>query len=159
MVSWKVIGRVCLTGCLAAPAAFLPAAPASADFEPLVKLSAPGQDARQPKTAIDADGDALIVWYRSDGTRFRVQARFLSSTGVSGPTQTLSKATVSAVDPELVMEQDGDALIVWSSNVLPARIQARTRAASGTLGPIKTLSTGEEMSFHGSHRTVPATHW
>src|SRR5437868_2215767 len=38
-------------------------------------LSASGQDAKQPKVAVDADGDAYFSWIRNDGTFDRAQTR------------------------------------------------------------------------------------
>ncbi len=37
-------------------------------------LSAPGQDAVDPGIGVDADGDAVVTWARSDGTNTRIQA-------------------------------------------------------------------------------------
>lgn len=36
-------------------------------------LSAPGQDAFQPKVAVDPPGNATIVWSRFDGSKWRVR--------------------------------------------------------------------------------------
>jgi hypothetical protein len=37
-------------------------------------LSAAGQDAGGPRVAVDADGDATVIWGRSDGVNIRIQA-------------------------------------------------------------------------------------
>jgi hypothetical protein len=43
-------------------------------LQPVHTLSEAGQDAQFPQVAMDADGRALAVWYRSDGAHLRIQA-------------------------------------------------------------------------------------
>jgi hypothetical protein len=39
-----------------------------------VTVSGAGEDASSPQVAVDADGDAIATWMRSDGTNTRIQA-------------------------------------------------------------------------------------
>jgi hypothetical protein len=118
-------------------------------------LSPADQHADQPQVAIDANGNALVVWRRGDGTGschafgcYRIQARARSAAGTLGSVQTLSVAGEDAGTPQVVIDADGDALVVWTrpdgtgacSGDDCQRIQARARAAAGTLGPLLTLS-------------------
>ena len=58
---------------------------------PVHTLSAAGGSALNPTRApIDADGDAVVVWTRLDGTPPAGQARRISAAGASGPSSTLS---------------------------------------------------------------------
>lgn len=108
---------------------------------PIETLSGPGQDATEPQVAVDASGDAVIVWYRSDGTNQRIQARALSAAGVLGPLQTLSQAGQNALNPQVAVSAGGKAVIVWQRFVEGHwRIQARTRSPGGGLSAIQTLS-------------------
>jgi hypothetical protein len=104
-------------------------------------LSDPGQYGESPRVAVDADGDAVIVWYRFDGTNYRVQARALSAADVLGPVKTVSAAGQNAIDPHVAIDTAGNALIAWQRVMIAFwRIQARTLSAAGTLGPAQTLS-------------------
>ena len=77
----------------------LDATPTWATFGVPVTLSASGQNAAKAQVAVDADGDALVVWERFDAGVLRVQARALSKTGALGPIQTLSAAGKNASVP------------------------------------------------------------
>ena len=99
-------------------------------------LSAAGHGPH-PQIASDADGDAVAVWPRSDGSNYRVQARTISAAGVLGPTRTLSAAGQDA-SPPVASDADGDAVAVWyrAGYTLEHRaIEARTISAAGVLGP------------------------
>jgi hypothetical protein len=104
-------------------------------------LSAPGQNADLPGIAMDAAGNALVVWKRYDGARDRIQARARSAAGDFGPVVTLSRAEHHAYDPEVAMTGAGDALVAWRAyDGTYYRLQARSRSAAGVLGAIQTLS-------------------
>lgn len=89
------------------------AAFAGAAFSAPVDLSAAGQRAFGPQVASDADGDAVAVWYRSDGLTRRVQARTISAAGVLGPTRNLSPAGQEAFNPQIASDADGNVVAVW----------------------------------------------
>ena len=104
-------------------------------------LSPPGQHAVDPRVALDADGDGLIVWVRSDGDNTRIQARSRSRTGVLGPVQTLSAPDRDAGEPRVAVDDDGDAVVSWiRSDATNTRAQARTRTAAGVWSGVTTLS-------------------
>ena len=48
--------------------------PAGGDFGPAETLSSDGRNAFAPQLAVDAGGGATIVWRRSDGAHWRIQA-------------------------------------------------------------------------------------
>jgi hypothetical protein len=104
---------------------------------PLQEITATGQNASLPQVGVAANGDALIVWVRSDGTTSRVQARSRSAAGVLGPVQTLSPAGVNASNPRVAVAPNGRSVIMWQ---LADRIQARARSAAGVLSAAQTLS-------------------
>ena len=107
-----------------------------------VDLSAAGQDAA-PQVAVDADGDAVFTWLRSDGTDYRIQARARSAAGTLSAVQTLSAAGQDASSPQVAVDADGDAVFTWLRfDGTNDRIQARARSAAGTLSAVQTLSAG-----------------
>lgn len=110
-------------------------------FSSIATLSAPGQDAQAPVVAIDDDGDAIVAWYRSDGSNSRVEARYRSAAGVWGPTVRLSAAGRNAYSPQVAMSDGGAGIAVWyrfdgSDN----RVQFRHRPIGGPWGPITFVS-------------------
>ena len=76
-------------------------------------LSSAGQDAGRPQVAVDADGDAVLTWLRSDGTNYRIQARARSAAGTLSAVQTVSAAGQDAFDPQVAVDADGDAVFTW----------------------------------------------
>ena len=93
------------------------------------------------QVAVDADGDAVFTWRRSDGTDYRVQARMRSAAGALSAVQTLSASGQSAVTPQVAIDPDGDAVFTWwRSDGANLRVQARARSAAGALSGVQTLS-------------------
>ncbi len=116
-------------------------------FSPTITLSAGGQDAASPAVAVGAGGDGVAVWTRFDGNNSRVQARTVSPGGGLGPIQTLSAAGSSAFSPQVAVDADGDAVVVWTRLDGSAIAQARRISAAGVLGPVLDLSPhGEDAS-------------
>lgn len=100
-------------------------------------LSRRGEDARDPAVAVDRDGDALIVWRRFDGAKWRIQARSLASDGTLGRIATLSPhAQNDASAPQVGVDQAGNFVIVWLTN---GGVWAQTRSADGVFGPLQAL--------------------
>jgi hypothetical protein len=108
-------------------------------------IVAVGHGAENPQVALDAEGDALMVWTCRDiQGNLRVQARARPAAGGLGPVQTLSAVGYSAIDPQIAVDADGDALIVWTRLASPqpaSQIQLRTRSKTGALGPIQSIGT------------------
>jgi phage terminase large subunit-like protein len=114
---------------------------------PVVLLSAAGEDALSPQVAVAPDGTATVVWVRSDGRYFLVQARRIGPTGVVGAkTENLSLSSGDSFEPQLAVARDGAATVVWkqfdgtnysirerriASNGVPAGTQAYTISAAG----------------------------
>lgn len=72
-----------------------------------------GEDATSPKIAINANGDAITVWYQSDGTQLRIWAkRFTPGTGWGVP-QIIETNTGDAFEPQIAIDADGNAIAVW----------------------------------------------
>jgi hypothetical protein len=104
-------------------------------------LSKSGQDAFGPEVGVDADGNAVFTWQRSDGVNNRVQARARAATGALSVVQNLSDPGADADLPEVAVDADGDAVFTWRRfDGANARIQARARSATGTLSAVQNVS-------------------
>ena len=105
-------------------------------------LSDPGQSAYAPQVAVDADGDAVFTWQRSDGTDTRIQARARSATGTLSAVKTLSENGRSANTPEVAVDPGGDAVFAWERVDRQGfvRIQARARSAGAPWSSVQNLS-------------------
>src|SRR5215213_7532480 len=106
-----------------------------------VDLSRDGQDAFQPRVAVDAGGDAVFGWRRSDGTNQRIQTATRTVDGNLSAVQEVSKGGQDAVDPDVAVDPGGNAVFTWTRFTGTInRVQARTLSTDGTLGSIQGLS-------------------
>jgi hypothetical protein len=132
-------------------------------------LSAPGQAAIDPELGVDQSANAVFVWRRPDGTTDcggsscdRIEARARSADGTLSSTQTISAAGGRAFLPDIAVDPNGNAVVVWTRNdgttgcppnptIQPGcvRVQARSRSAAGTLGSVQTLSAAGQDAANG----------
>ena len=111
----------------------------------IISLSATGRRAHDPQVAVDAVGNAVVVWVQGD----RVQTRSLSARGELGPAVTLSAGGAAVHYAQVAMSADGDAVFVWDrATRAKGVVQARVRSASATLGPLLTLSARGQRAIH-----------
>src|SRR5206468_1056420 len=120
-----------------------------------------------PQLAMNANGDALIVWSRNDGSGqcggpagcVRTQARYRSASGtwqppLTQPPQTLSPAGQHANHPQVGIDTSGDAVAVWErfdgstdcEGGVCRRIQAGARSASDVV-QVQTLSGAGQNAY------------
>ncbi|MCA1481753.1 hypothetical protein, partial [Bradyrhizobium sp. NBAIM08] len=112
------------------------AAPAAAtalySWTPAVQLSEAGEPAWSPDVAYSADGSAVMVWGRQDGTRWVAEAVRRNADGTLGTTRTLASSDEPLLGPRAAIDAHGNALLTWTrwdgSNW---RVQARTLPAGG----------------------------
>src|SRR4051794_520801 len=125
----------------------LPAAPALAAPRWLapVHVSLAGQKSPMPQVAVDADGDAVAVWERWNGTNYIVQAASRAAGGGWQAPVDLSAAGGSATRPQVAVDPRGDAVAVWGRwNGTDRIIQAASRAAGGGWqAPVDLSATGQ----------------
>ena len=73
-----------------------------------------GNDALQPKVAIDANGNAIAVWKQSSGGRYDLWAnRYEAGTGWGTATLLEYDDRGDATTPKVAFDGDGNALVVW----------------------------------------------
>jgi hypothetical protein len=98
-----------------------------------VDLSAAGRDAATPQVAVDQAGDVVVVWERSDGRTYAVQAASRAAGGSFEAPVQLSAPGRGAVSPQVAVDGVGNAVAAWArfdgTNYI---VQSATgRAASG----------------------------
>jgi hypothetical protein len=72
------------------------------------------QDAREADVGIDGDGDAVFVWERYDSADNLIMSRTLRENGSLDAVQTLSVLGASAQDPDIAVNEAGDAAFAWT---------------------------------------------
>ncbi len=77
-------------------------------------LSAVGRNATEPQVAVDAAGDAVVVWARSDGAHTVIQGSTGSVGGGWAPGRDISDSERSATEPQVAIDSGGRAVALWS---------------------------------------------
>jgi len=117
-----------------------------------VDLSAPGNDAEEPQVGVDPAGDAVAAWVRYDGTDDIVQAATRAAGGTWQPGVNLSAPGENGEEPQVAVDQEGDAAAAWSrSDGSDAIVQVSGYDAAGpqlrSLSIPKTGTVGAPLSF------------
>jgi Glycosyl hydrolase family 26 len=101
-----------------------------------VQLSAGGRDAADPQLALSPDGDATVLWSRTDGSNWIVQRRDLAADGTLGTTSNLSAAGRAAGEAVPAWGGDGTLAMAWKRfNGAGDVVQAATVPGSGPPPP------------------------
>lgn len=77
-------------------------------------LSESKGDAVEPQVAVAPDGTATVVWSRFDGSDSIVQARRVDALGALGAIEGLSSSGGSAVQPQVGVDAEEAATVVWT---------------------------------------------
>jgi hypothetical protein len=111
-------------------------------------LSEAGQEASEPQVAVDAVGDATVVWRRSNGSNYLVQAAVKPAGKPWETPATLSEAGQDAHAPEIAVDPAGDATVVWTrSNGSNDVVQAAVKPAGEPWAKAATVSqAGQQAS-------------
>jgi hypothetical protein len=121
--------------------------PSGGSWSTPVDLSAAGEDATNPQVTVGADGTAIAVWTRSNGTNDIVQASTRPSGGSwTTPADNLSEAGQDASAPQVSVDANGTATAVWiRDNGTNDIVQASTRPRGGPWStPVANLSEAGE---------------
>ena len=95
--------------------------------------------------AFDADGNAIAVWRKSDGTLYNIVAdRYVSGLGWQGSEIIESISTGHAYYPYIAMDTGGNALVVWHQGDSPHNDICANRYTAGSgWGTAALIETGE----------------
>lgn len=108
-------------------------------------------DAWKAQVAVDGSGNAVAVWEEHDGTHYNIWSnRFDPLAGWSTATLVETNDSGSAVSPQVVLDGDGNALVVWQQsdgvreNIWARRFVSDTGWSAATL--IETNDAGDAVS-------------
>lgn len=73
-------------------------------------------DALSPRVAVDPAGNAIAVWYKSDGTRTNIWANRYTSLGWGTPALIETDNAGDARFPEIGVDSAGNAIVVWQQS-------------------------------------------
>lgn len=108
-----------------------------------VTLSDAGDDAREPRVAAAAPGEATVVWRGWDGANDRIRAASRRAAAWSAPVA-VSAAGRDAYDPDVAAAADGTVTAVWVRwDTTNHRVQAASLAPGGFWSPPAALSRPE----------------
>lgn len=112
---------------------------------PILALSSTLYTSHSARVAVDPDGNATFVWWRPAGTTEYIHARRLPAGGTLGPTLTLTPPGYQSRRPDVAMDANGTALVVWDRHASSGEgndyvVQSRRVTSDGALGATQTLS-------------------
>ena len=74
-------------------------------------------DAQEPEIAIDSAGNAIVVWWLSDGTRTNIWAnRYAAESGWGTAAKIETDDTADAESPKVAVDSGGNAISVWKQS-------------------------------------------
>ena len=88
--------------------------PEQGEWEAATRVSQPGEEAGNPHVAIDAKGDALVVWTGQYGDQERLRAAYRSTGGSWSEPVDVSSDGEQIESPRAAVDPDGNAIAVWS---------------------------------------------
>ena len=113
-----------------------------------------------PAISIGANGDALVVWRHSDGTRDNIHAnRFDASTQTWGSAQLIeSNNFASAFNPQISVDGEGNAVAVWnqSNGTTPSIYSNRFDASTQTWGNAQLIETDDVGNAYNARISTDA---
>lgn len=103
--------------------------------------------ARRQQVALDPSGNATFVWERLDGGAYRVHARVRMADGTMAPPQSVSPENAEHPDPQVAVDDAGQATIVWEQFYPQGKraIAERVGSAAGVLSPRVEIGRGTQL--------------
>jgi hypothetical protein len=91
------------------------ARPAGGTWQPAVKISEEGETGFEPQIAAGPQGSAVAVWAQSKGSSSIVEGAARPVGSAWQPPVSVSVKGEQALDPQIAVDSEGDALAVWES--------------------------------------------
>ena len=116
-------------------------------------LSAAGRNAEAPAVAVDPQGDAAAVWYRSNGKNDIVQSSIRPAGGAWEEPVAVSEEGIGSFVPEVAFDAHGDATAIWEQEGLGVNEEviqssARIAGSGGWEKPVQLVKGGESHLPH-----------
>jgi len=124
-----------------------------------VSLSPSGRDAQAPKVAVDARGDAVVVWADVGLSSWTIQSAYRPAGGTWENTALLDSPEQGTAQPEVAMDPAGDATAAWTATGGSTgwTVRASHRTSGGVWskpvvlsGPDATGSVAPQLSLEGN---------
>lgn len=114
-------------------------------FAPPEDLSGDGPDANIPQVAVGQDGTTTVVWSRTSGATFVVQARTRPAGGAFGPTVNVSPSGRQDFVMGVATAADGATTVIWEeADGQNWTVYASTRPAGAAFGaPVQLSATAD----------------
>lgn len=123
--------------------------PPGGDWSPPTPLTAPGRKAEEPEIAIGPAGEAVAVWEAPVGFVKFVEASWRPRGGEWAPATAISAAGHSAIEPQVAIDEEGEAVAVWTragENGLFV-VEASSSRRGGAWSQSVPLSTSADNNF------------
>jgi hypothetical protein len=86
---------------------------AGADWGTAQRIENEVGNAYDPQVAVDASGNATVVWHYSDGMKSNIwSSRYAAGTGW-GPARLIGSESRRGTNPQVAVDANGDAVVVW----------------------------------------------
>lgn len=156
------------------------AAPAAAVWDDAERASVGPMDATRPDVALNARGDAAAAWVRGSGRGRQIVVSLRPLGGGWSRPEGISRRGRPAIDPDVALSQDGQAVVAWRQVVRNrvVRVGGRARAQAvyvararerpmvgGRWSRIATLSSPRQkvgrvfLGVDGRGLALAAWHW
>lgn len=115
-------------------------------------------NARNPQVAVDAGGNAVAVWYQSDGTRYSIWAnQFATGSGWGTAALIEDNDVGDAFSARLAMDTNGGAIVVWyQSDGTRDNVWANRFIPGNGWGAAELIETDNVGGVFGATVTVDA---
>ncbi len=102
---------------------------------------------RDPQVAVDSRGETIVAWVAASANNNWVQAIILDSKGQpEGPAQILSSRRGHSTELRLVINEKGDAVLVWRQAGVKRRpVEVATRSSGARFTGAVTVSRGDDI--------------
>jgi hypothetical protein len=124
--------------------------PAGGSFGAPVAVSPEGEEATEPAVAVDANGEATVVWLSPEGGGRVVQFATAPLSGAYSSPISLSGDAVNASSPQVTVDSRGDTVVFWMRG---AYLNVATRYAGGSFPPPYYDGDGEVLGELASSST------
>ncbi len=123
-----------------------------------ISPSGSGQTAQNPQVAMDSNGNAIVVWQQSDGAFYQIYKSEYRNGAWTHPANlaaNISPDSQNAVNPQVAMDNNGNAIIVWQQNDGPTYTQIYKSVYRNGTWTHPTNLTTDHISLDNQNASAP----